>query len=281
MPSTPIEVGIASHGPKLATGILVIYADEESFTFMTPEGHMFAGMITFSAEDVQGRTEVRISILLRCNDPLYELGWPVMKRGGGPVLGRDVLRNLATALGVPATCRSSTSMRRPQAAVAQLAQRPPQRRDPVGLAHGHQPVHLGEALTGRSDHGAAGAQRRGVRLHCCGWPCPGGPDGLLLITSMAFLAINAEVIGWNSAAFATGGVPLMLPCVAFAVRRSRSSPPDARAMRSAGSCSASAVALVRPCPVVATPSGPRWCGPGPSAERAAEWVGAGCGCSCR
>ena len=50
----PIQVGIASHGPKLATGILVIYADDESFTFMTPEGHMFAGMITFSAEEVEG-----------------------------------------------------------------------------------------------------------------------------------------------------------------------------------------------------------------------------------
>ena len=26
-----------------------MYADEESFTFMTPEGHMFASFITFSA----------------------------------------------------------------------------------------------------------------------------------------------------------------------------------------------------------------------------------------
>ena len=44
----------------------------------------------------------------------------------------------------------------------------------------------------------------------------GALTGLLLITSMAFLAINAGVIGWTTAAFATGGVPLMLPCVAFA-----------------------------------------------------------------
>ena len=36
-------------GLKLSTGILVLYADEESFTFMTPQGHMFAGWITFSA----------------------------------------------------------------------------------------------------------------------------------------------------------------------------------------------------------------------------------------
>src|SRR3712207_5375731 len=34
---------------KLSTGVFVLYADEESFTFMTPQGHMFAGWITFSA----------------------------------------------------------------------------------------------------------------------------------------------------------------------------------------------------------------------------------------
>ena len=78
MPSRRSRSGIASPGPKLATGILVIYADDESFTFMTPEGHMFAGMITFSAEeDARGHPR-RINILIRPNDPIYELGWPVI-----------------------------------------------------------------------------------------------------------------------------------------------------------------------------------------------------------
>ena len=36
-------------GLKLSTGVLVLYADDESFTLMTPQGHMFAGWITFSA----------------------------------------------------------------------------------------------------------------------------------------------------------------------------------------------------------------------------------------
>ena len=37
-------------GPvKLSSGVLIIYADEESFTFMTPEGHVLAAWITFSA----------------------------------------------------------------------------------------------------------------------------------------------------------------------------------------------------------------------------------------
>ena len=34
---------------KLSTGVLVLYADDESFTFMTPEGHTLSAWITFSA----------------------------------------------------------------------------------------------------------------------------------------------------------------------------------------------------------------------------------------
>ena len=34
---------------KLSTGVMVLFSDEEAFTLMTPEGHMFAGWITFSA----------------------------------------------------------------------------------------------------------------------------------------------------------------------------------------------------------------------------------------
>jgi hypothetical protein len=42
---------------RLSTGVMVIYADDKSFTFMTPEGHMFAGWITFSAMEQDGATE--------------------------------------------------------------------------------------------------------------------------------------------------------------------------------------------------------------------------------
>jgi hypothetical protein len=60
---------------KLSTGIMVIYADDESFSFMTPEGHMFAGMITFSAYEEDEGTVAQIQALIRANDPLYELGF--------------------------------------------------------------------------------------------------------------------------------------------------------------------------------------------------------------
>jgi hypothetical protein len=62
-------------GMKLSTGIRVIYADEESFSFMTPEGHMFAGMITFSSYEESGHTIAQIQALIRPNDPIYELGF--------------------------------------------------------------------------------------------------------------------------------------------------------------------------------------------------------------
>ena len=61
-------------GMTLSTGVLVLYADEESFTLMTPEGHMFAGWITFSAYEEDGSTLVQTQVLMRSNDPLYEIG---------------------------------------------------------------------------------------------------------------------------------------------------------------------------------------------------------------
>ena len=60
-------------GVKLSTGVFVLYADAESFTLMTPQGHMFAGWITFSAEREGDETVVQALVLMRANDPLYEV----------------------------------------------------------------------------------------------------------------------------------------------------------------------------------------------------------------
>lgn len=62
-------------GLPLSTGVLVLYADEESFTLMTPQGHVFAGWITFSAyAEEEGATIVQTQVLMRASDPIYELG---------------------------------------------------------------------------------------------------------------------------------------------------------------------------------------------------------------
>jgi hypothetical protein len=61
-------------GPlKLSTGVLVIYADDESFTFMNPEGHMFAGWITFSAHRQNDHTVAQVRVLVRASDPAWEI----------------------------------------------------------------------------------------------------------------------------------------------------------------------------------------------------------------
>jgi hypothetical protein len=73
----PGEVAIlnlAVGGMPLSTGVLVLYADDESFTLMTPQGHMFAGWITFSAYEEDGVTQVQAQVLMRASDPIYELG---------------------------------------------------------------------------------------------------------------------------------------------------------------------------------------------------------------
>lgn len=62
-------------GMPLSTGVLVLYADDESFTLMTPQGHVFAGWITFSAyAEEEGETVAQAQVLIRASDPIYELG---------------------------------------------------------------------------------------------------------------------------------------------------------------------------------------------------------------
>jgi phytoene dehydrogenase-like protein len=61
-------------GMPLSTGVFVLYSDDESFTLMTPQGHVFAGWITFSAHEEIGCTVAQAQVLMRANDPIYELG---------------------------------------------------------------------------------------------------------------------------------------------------------------------------------------------------------------
>ena len=87
-------------GLELSTGVLVLYADDEGFTLMTPEGHQFAGWITFSAFADQGGTTAQVQVLMRASDPIYEIG---MVLGGHRIEDRfwgATLTALATSLGV-------------------------------------------------------------------------------------------------------------------------------------------------------------------------------------
>jgi hypothetical protein len=87
-------------GMKLSTGVFVLYADDESFTFMTPQGHMFAGWITFSATEEGGHTVAQCQVLMRAQDPLTEVGLVLGGHRKEDRFWQDTLRSLAARFGV-------------------------------------------------------------------------------------------------------------------------------------------------------------------------------------
>lgn len=76
---TPGEVALISGkmpgGLTLSTGVYVIYSDDVSFSYMNPQGHPWAGMITFSADrEPDGVTAAQVQLFIRAQDFLIELG---------------------------------------------------------------------------------------------------------------------------------------------------------------------------------------------------------------
>jgi hypothetical protein len=86
---------------KLSTGVLVMYADDESFTLMTPQGHMFAGWITFSATELEGETVAQAQVLMRASDPIYEVGLTLGGHRQEDAFWQHTLTQLAAHFGEP------------------------------------------------------------------------------------------------------------------------------------------------------------------------------------
>ncbi|MBN2687497.1 MAG: STAS domain-containing protein, partial [Deltaproteobacteria bacterium] len=105
--NAPIAAGTAAvlnlalpGGLVLSTGLMVIYADERSFSFMTIQGHILAGWITFSVFQHNDDTIIQVNPLFRASDPLMEIA---MRLGGAKQedqFWRATLVNLARRLGV-------------------------------------------------------------------------------------------------------------------------------------------------------------------------------------
>jgi hypothetical protein len=82
--------------PMVSTGVMVLYRDEESFTFMTPEGHPEAGWITFSVSaEGEHCIVAQIQSLARAADPLYEFGFRLFGSRMQEGIWRHVLTELA------------------------------------------------------------------------------------------------------------------------------------------------------------------------------------------
>ena len=77
----PGEVALLDISPApgapitFSTGIMVLYADDESFTFTTPEGHSLSAWITFSAFKDGDVTVAQVQALERTSDPFDELAY--------------------------------------------------------------------------------------------------------------------------------------------------------------------------------------------------------------
>jgi hypothetical protein len=101
----PGEVALLEISPvpgapvKLSTGVMVIYADDESFTFITPEGHALSGWITFSAYRDGDVTVAQVQALERTSDPFDELGLMLGGNRMNTGFWRETLGNVGRAMG--------------------------------------------------------------------------------------------------------------------------------------------------------------------------------------
>jgi hypothetical protein len=100
-PGEVLFISASVGGMPVYTGVRVIYADDESFTLMTPEGHPESGWNTFSAyRDDDGTTIAQIQSLARANDPIYEIGFRIVGSTTQERIWTHVLKSLAAHLGV-------------------------------------------------------------------------------------------------------------------------------------------------------------------------------------
>lgn len=97
VPAVPgLKVGV-----PISAGVMVLYADDEMFTVMTPAGFPEAGWNTFSAYSEDGVTVAQVQSMARSNDPIYEFGFRFM--GGArhqEETWAHVLNSLASHFGV-------------------------------------------------------------------------------------------------------------------------------------------------------------------------------------
>jgi anti-anti-sigma factor len=101
IPGTSAVLNLALPGGLvLATGLMVIYADTRSFSFITIQGHILSGWITFSSFRHDDATYIQVNPIFRASDPLMELG---MRLGAAKQEDRfwhATLANLARRIGV-------------------------------------------------------------------------------------------------------------------------------------------------------------------------------------
>lgn len=93
-PGEVVLINAWTPGGPIATGVVVLYADDESFTLMTPQGHPQAGWVTMSSYTEEGVTYAQVQGLARAGDPIYEMAFRLM----GSKLQDDIWVHVLAAL---------------------------------------------------------------------------------------------------------------------------------------------------------------------------------------
>ncbi len=102
-PGEVVLINASLQGLSVGTGVMVLYADEESFTLMTPQGHPESGWVTFSAfqnEEDEGVVVAQVQSMARANDPIYELGFKL----GGSRAQEQIWTHVLTSLAARFEC---------------------------------------------------------------------------------------------------------------------------------------------------------------------------------
>ena len=86
----------------LSTGVILADSTEDSFTLVTPKGHMLAGWLTFSANRQAATTIAQVEIVMRASDPIFEIGMVLVGHRRENRFWEETLRNLAASFGVQA-----------------------------------------------------------------------------------------------------------------------------------------------------------------------------------
>jgi hypothetical protein len=81
---------------------MLLYADEVSFTVMSAGGMPFAGWNTFSAFEANGVTVAQVQLLMRADDPLFELAMVLFAHRMEDRHWQQTLHKLAAHFGVRA-----------------------------------------------------------------------------------------------------------------------------------------------------------------------------------
>ncbi len=101
-PGEVVAIDSSTPGGPVSTGVLVLYADDVSFTLMTPQGHPESGFVTFSAFEEKGKITAQIMGLARSNDFIYEAAFRAVGSKMQVNIWKTVLTSLAKYLEIPA-----------------------------------------------------------------------------------------------------------------------------------------------------------------------------------